>query len=57
MDLMGVSRLRMVLNRILCAGQYAAWMSRAQVRKTKVAFGFGTVIERFCDREENRYVC
>jgi hypothetical protein len=56
-DLMGVSRLRMVLNRILCAGQCAAWMSRAQVRKTKVAFGFGTVIERFCDREENRYVC
>ena len=38
-----------VLNRILCEGQRAAWMSRAQVRKTNVAFGFGTVVERFFD--------
>jgi len=39
-----------VLNRILCEGQRAAWMSRAQVRKTEVAFGLGTVVERFFDR-------
>jgi 8-oxo-dGTP diphosphatase len=41
-----------VLNRILCEGQRAAWMSRAQVRKTEVAFGFGTVVEGFFDRLE-----
>jgi hypothetical protein len=41
-----------VLNRILCEGQRAAWMSRAQVRKTKVAFGFGTIVERFFGRLE-----
>jgi 8-oxo-dGTP diphosphatase len=41
-----------LLNRILCEGQRAAWMSRAQVRKTEVAFGFGTLLERFFDRLE-----
>jgi hypothetical protein len=41
-----------VLNRILCEGQRAAWMSRAQVGKTKVAFGFGTVVEQFFERLE-----
>ena len=41
-----------VLNRILCEGQRAAWMSRAQVRKTKVAFEFGTVVEQFFDKLE-----
>ena len=41
-----------MLNKILCEGQRAAWMSRAQVRKTTVAFGFGTVVEKFFDRLE-----
>ena len=40
------------LNRILCEGQRAAWMSRAQVRKTKVAFEFGTVVEQFFEKLE-----
>jgi 8-oxo-dGTP diphosphatase len=41
-----------VLNRILCEGQRAAWMSRAQIYQTKVAFGFGEILERFFDRLE-----
>ncbi|MGB7950810.1 MAG: NUDIX domain-containing protein [Candidatus Binatia bacterium] len=41
-----------VLNSILCEGQRAAWMSRAQIRDTQVAFGFGAFVERFFDRLE-----
>lgn len=41
-----------MLNRILCEGQRAAWMSRAQIRNTAIAFGFGTVVEKFFDRLE-----
>jgi 8-oxo-dGTP diphosphatase len=41
-----------VLNRILCEGQRAAWMSRARVRKTKLAFEFGTVVEQFFEKLE-----
>jgi len=40
------------LNGILCEGQRAAWMSRAQIRDTQVAFGFGAFVERFFDRLE-----
>ena len=41
-----------LLNKILCEGQRAAWMSRAQIRNTTIAFGFGTVVEKFFDRLE-----
>jgi 8-oxo-dGTP diphosphatase len=41
-----------VLNRILCEGQCARWMSRAEVRKTEVAFDFGIVVEEFFDKLE-----
>jgi 8-oxo-dGTP diphosphatase len=41
-----------VLNRILCEGQRARWMSRAEVRKTEVAFDFGIVVEEFFDKLE-----
>jgi len=41
-----------VLNRILCEGQRARWMSRAEVRKTEVAFDFGIVVEHFFDKLE-----
>jgi 8-oxo-dGTP diphosphatase len=40
------------LNGILCEGQRAAWVSRAQLRNTTVAFGFGTIAERFFDNLE-----
>lgn len=40
------------LNSILCEGQRVAWMSRAQVRNTTIAFGFGTIAERFFDNLE-----
>ena len=38
-----------VLNRILCEGQRAAWMSRTEIRATEVAFDFGRFVERFFD--------
>ena len=41
-----------VLNRILCEGQRARWMSRAEVRKIEVAFDFGIVVERFFEKLE-----
>jgi len=41
-----------LLNRILCEGQRARWMSRADVRKTQIAFNFGIVVEEFFDRLE-----
>ena len=41
-----------VLNRILCEGQRARWMSRAEVRKTEVPFDFGIVVEEFFDKLE-----
>jgi len=41
-----------LLNKILCEGQRAPWMSRAQIRNTTIAFGFGTVVEKFFDRLE-----
>jgi 8-oxo-dGTP diphosphatase len=40
------------LTQILREGQRAAWMSRAQVQNTTVAFGFGMIVERFFDRLE-----
>jgi 8-oxo-dGTP diphosphatase len=41
-----------LLNKILCEGQRVAWMSRAQIRNTEVAFGFGPIVEKFFDRLE-----
>ena len=41
-----------VLNRILREGQCVAWMNQAQVRQTKVAFGFGRIVEQFYHRLE-----
>jgi 8-oxo-dGTP diphosphatase len=41
-----------VLNRILCEGQSACWMSRAEIRTTQIAFDFGIVVEEFFDKLE-----
>src|SRR5262249_15665107 len=42
-----------VLNRILCEGQSARWMSRVDVRNTQIAFNFWIVVEEFFDRLEH----
>lgn len=42
-----------MLNRILREGQRASWMSRAQIRKARLASGFADVLETFFDRLEN----
>jgi 8-oxo-dGTP diphosphatase len=40
------------LNRILCEGQRAAWMSLGNIRRVKVASGFRDVLEAFFEKLE-----
>ncbi|MCX5919435.1 MAG: NUDIX domain-containing protein [Deltaproteobacteria bacterium] len=40
------------LNRILCEGQRAAWMSLGDIRRVKVASGFRDVLEAFFEKLE-----